>query len=151
MGVKNNVIPDRACLITTFLNPDSFLTFMKRLLVVSVLLLSLFLSACSGAQVPSAVQDAPASAPADVPTAGNSVTIQGFAFSPAELTVKKGTTVTWTNQDSAPHTVTSDSGSELSSATLSKGQSYSHTFNEAGTFEYHCNLHSTMKAKVMVE
>jgi plastocyanin len=78
------------------------------------------------------------------------VTIQGFAFSPFDLKINKGDTVIWTNKDSASHTVTSDSGSELASGTLATGQTYSHTFNEAGTFNYHCGIHLTMKARVEV-
>ena len=115
-----------------------------------LILFSVFISACSYTQAPAA-QNQPVEAQAgNSAAAENSVIMKGFAFNPAELTVKKGTTVTWTNQDSAPHTVTSDSGSELSSATLSNGQSYSHTFNEAGTFAYHCSVHPMMKAKVVV-
>ena len=79
------------------------------------------------------------------------VEISGFAFSPATLTIKKGDTVKWTNQDSTRHTVTSDSGSELDSQSLGNGQSYSHTFASAGTFNYHCALHPNMKAKIIVE
>lgn len=79
------------------------------------------------------------------------VEISGFSFQPATLTIKKGDTVKWTNQDSASHTVTSDSGSELDSELLSNEQSYSHTFDEAGTFDYHCAPHSYMKAKIIVE
>ena len=122
---------------------------MKKVMML-LIVFSLFISACSYTQAPAA-QDQPVEAQAgNADTAENAVVMKGFAFNPAELTVKKGTTVTWTNMDSAPHTVTSDSGSELSSATLSNGQSYSHTFTEAGTFAYHCGVHPTMKAKVVV-
>ena len=79
-----------------------------------------------------------------------SVAIQNFAFSPATLNINRGDTVIWTNKDSAPHTVTSDTGSEMGSSTLSTGGTYSHTFNTAGTFSYHCNIHASMKAKVIV-
>jgi amicyanin len=85
------------------------------------------------------------------PAAPNSVSIQNFAFSPSTLTVKVGTVVTWTNLDSAPHTVVSDSGSELSSDTLSNGQTYSHTFSTPGTYTYHCGVHTSMKGTVVVE
>ena len=81
----------------------------------------------------------------------NEVTLEGFAFSPLELKIKKGSTVTWTNQDSVKHTVTSDSGSELSSALIKKGETYSNVFNELGTFSYHCTPHPSMKAKIIVE
>jgi plastocyanin len=72
------------------------------------------------------------------------VTIQNFAFSPATMTVSPGDTVTWRNSDSAPHTVTSDTGSELSSPTIGQGQTYQHVFANAGSFSYHCSIHSTM-------
>lgn len=81
---------------------------------------------------------------------GEQVTIASFKFAPATLTVKKGTTVTWTNQDSVGHTVTSDAGSELDSELLEKGASYSHTFDTVGTFAYHCTPHPNMKATVVV-
>lgn len=79
-----------------------------------------------------------------------SIAISNFAFSPITLTINKGETVVWTNQDSAPHTVTSNSGSELSSATLNNRQTYSHAFNEVGTYDYHCNFHTAMKANIRV-
>lgn len=79
------------------------------------------------------------------------VTIQNFAFSPKTVTVKKGTKVTWTNQDVASHTVTSDTGSELNSELLGKGESFSHVFETSGTFAYHCTPHPNMQATVVVE
>ncbi len=83
--------------------------------------------------------------------ASASVEIKNFAFNPGTVTVKVGTKVTWTNNDSAPHTVTSDSGSPLNSKSiLSPGQSFSYTFTTAGTFPYHCTIHPTMKGQVVV-
>lgn len=82
---------------------------------------------------------------------GLNVEINGFAFSPQELTIKTGETVTWINKDNVKHTITSDSGSELSSEMLSNSQTYSHIFNTKGTFNYHCSLHSSMTAKIIVE
>lgn len=79
-----------------------------------------------------------------------SVNIQNFAFSPNTLTVKAGTTVTWTNMDSVSHTVTSDSGSELNSGNIPTGSSYSHTFNTPGTYNYHCSIHTGMVATIVV-
>ncbi len=78
------------------------------------------------------------------------IDIDGFKFSPSSLTIKKGTTIKWTNKDNAPHTVTSDSGNELSSQTLSNGQSYSHTFSAQGIYEYYCTFHTSMKGKITV-
>ena len=79
------------------------------------------------------------------------VNIENFSFSPLELKIKKGETVMWLNKDSAAHTIVSDSGNELSSATLSKGKIYFHTFNSTGTFAYHCGIHPSMKARIIVE
>jgi len=83
--------------------------------------------------------------------AGIDVQIQNFAFSPSSLTIKVGDTVTWTNKDTATHTVTSDSGGELSSPSLNKGETYSHQFASAGVYDYHCTHHPSMKAKIIVE
>lgn len=79
------------------------------------------------------------------------IEIKNFAFMPSTLTINAGDSITWTNSDSAQHTVTSDSGIELNSEMLSKGQSYSHTFNTAGTYAYHCKPHPNMKATVIVK
>jgi plastocyanin len=92
--------------------------------------------------------------PSPAPTAQPktlSVNIQNFAFSPNSLTINKGDSVVWTNMDSSSHTVTSDSGSELKSGTLSNGQTYTHTFNTAGTFTYHCSIHPMMTAEIIVQ
>ena len=80
------------------------------------------------------------------------VTIKDFAYVPATITVKKGTKVTWTNQDSTRHDVTPDSESDnfKASELLSKGESYSFTFNTAGTYTYHCGPHPQMKGTVIV-
>lgn len=89
--------------------------------------------------------------PSASPVAASSVTIQDFAFSPSAITVKKGTTVTWTNKDSAAHTVTeTDSQAGPKSGTLETGKSYSFTFNTVGTFNYHCSIHSSMTGTVTV-
>lgn len=91
---------------------------------------------------------APAPAPASAPSPV-SAQISNFAFSPANITVAKGTTVTWTNNDGVTHTVTGDSGGP-NSPFLSKGATYSYTFNTAGTFPYHCTPHPSMKGTVTV-
>ncbi len=85
------------------------------------------------------------------PEETNSVTIENFAFSSDDITVKKGTTVTWTNKDSAAHTVTADDGNGPNSQTLAQGDSYSFKFDKAGTFKYHCQIHSSMTGTVTVE
>jgi plastocyanin len=77
------------------------------------------------------------------------VTIQGFAFNPQEITVAVGDTVTWTNMDSATHTVTFDEGDD-SSGNIANGDTYEETFDTAGTFAYHCSIHSSMTGTVTV-
>ena len=85
------------------------------------------------------------------PTATNSVTIQNYAFSPSAITVKKGTSVTWTNQDSVTHTVTETDGKTgPSSGNLEPGKTYSFTYNTTGSFAYHCSIHTDMIGTVTV-
>ena len=79
------------------------------------------------------------------------IEISNFEFTPNVLTVNIGETVVWTNKDSASHTVTSDNGNELNSEALATGKSYSHLFSQTGEFEYHCNFHTMMKAKIIVK
>jgi plastocyanin len=78
------------------------------------------------------------------------IAIEGFAFGPADITIPVGTTVTWTNNDGAPHTATADDGS-FDSGNLSTGDSFSFTFDTPGTYTYHCNVHPNMTATITVE
>ena len=87
-------------------------------------------------------------APAATGTAPR-VDIAGFAYKPATIRVKVGTTVRWTNRDDAPHTVTAASGS-FTSKQLGKGGVYSRRFTGAGTHAYLCALHPNMKGRVVV-
>lgn len=133
---------------------------MRRIIPLgTVLAVGIAVAACSGS---GATPSAPSSAAPSVglsaePSASNAggggggeaVTIKGFAFAPAALSVKVGTTVTWTNRDNAPHTVTFDVGND-SSGDLANGATYSETFTTAGTFAYHCAIHPNMKATVTV-
>lgn len=88
--------------------------------------------------------------PEEVTSAEATVTIEGFAFNPTEVRISAGGTVTWQHKDPAPHTVTSDNG-EFDSGSLSQGDNWSFTFEKPGTYEYHCEIHPSMKAKVIVE
>lgn len=81
-------------------------------------------------------------------SAVNAVIIQNFAFSPAALTIKKGATVTWINNDSTPHQIKS---ATFNSDQLSKGQTFSFTLDTAGTFDYFCAIHPSMLGKIIVE
>jgi len=88
--------------------------------------------------------------PHAIPVAADTgVNIQNFAFQPTPLMITVGMTVTWTNRDSASHTTTSDSGI-WNSGPLSNGKSFSFTFNQAGTFAYHCDIHPNMHGMIVV-
>ena len=87
----------------------------------------------------------------DKAVATEEVEIEDFAFSPARITVKKGTTVTWTNKDDVEHNVAFDDGGGAEDAKLiGKNESVSFTFNKTGEFAYHCSPHPYMKATVVV-
>lgn len=78
------------------------------------------------------------------------VGIKDFKFGPKLLKIKAGTKVTWTNNEAVPHTATADKG-EFDSGNIANGQSYSFTFDKAGTYKYHCNYHgSSMSGTVKV-
>lgn len=96
----------------------------------------------------------PAGAPtsttgSSAPVAGDAVSIDNFAFVPATLTVRAGSTVTWTNHDEEPHTVAASDGSFKSPGMGAQG-TYSHTFPAAGKFDYVCSIHPYMHATVVV-
>ena len=131
-------------------------------------LLGLILAGCGAAPTPGSPADKvpPASMPSDTiaptptpepvntPAPGASgatadIAIQGFAFSPADITVKAGTEVRWTNKDTADHTVAGDDGSWASGG-MAKGDSYSRVFDTVGTFTYKCGIHPSMKGTITV-
>ena len=83
-------------------------------------------------------------------TGGKTVIMKNFAFDPAELKIKAGDTVVWTNKDSIPHNLVSDSF-EIISPTVPIGGTYSHTFKTTGEYPYNCEIHTGMKGKIIVE
>jgi plastocyanin len=78
------------------------------------------------------------------------VSIKNFSFGDP-LDVAVGTTVTWTNEDSVPHTVTQDGSGGFQSGKIDPGGTFSFTFDQAGTFDYHCEYHANMKSTVTVK
>lgn len=82
--------------------------------------------------------------------ADHAVAISGSAYSPANVTVAVGDTVTWTNSDQISHTATADGGS-FDTGALGNGASGTVTFSNAGTFPYHCSIHPDMTGSVVVE
>ena len=129
-------------------------------------LVAVFVAVGCGSSSSAATTSSPAapaaSASAGATTSGASVTIQNFTFTPSTLTIKPGTTVTWTNKDSVPHDVTSTNGpgvnatqtSLYTSGTLSTGQTFTFTYTKKGTYFYECKIHAaepSMHAKVIVK
>src|SRR5215207_2592984 len=112
---------------------------------------------------PAAVPEQPAAAPAppDEPArerkhrtvaraaASDSVTIADFQFTPAQITIDQGDTVTWTNNGPSAHSATAPDGS-FDTGILPAGESRSHTFSDAGTFSYICTPHPNMHGTIVV-
>lgn len=82
--------------------------------------------------------------------AGDKVQIKDFLFNPETIDVAVGTKITFTNEDSAPHTATSDADGGFDTGTLKQGDSRSVTLTKAGTFDYVCTIHPFMNATVTV-
>jgi plastocyanin len=84
-------------------------------------------------------------------TSTTEVKIDNFSFGPAVLTVKVGTTVTWTNRDDIPHTVVStDDPQMFKSKVLDTDEKFSFTFSKAGTYPYFCSIHPKMTGRIVV-
>ncbi|HYK99372.1 MAG TPA: cupredoxin domain-containing protein [Candidatus Acidoferrales bacterium] len=122
-----------------------------RLAIPSAIAALTFVACASTASAPTASAAASSAAPA---AATKTVTIKGFAFSPATLTIAKGTVVTVSNQDSATHTFTSGANRTKDGKIdqqISGGNDATVTFDTPGTFEIFCSIHSSMKMTVTVQ
>jgi amicyanin len=82
--------------------------------------------------------------------AAPSVHIDNFTFAPQEITITRGTTLTWVNDDDIPHTIAATNQAFRSKA-MDTEQMFSFTFTEPGTYEYFCSLHPHMQGKVIVK
>jgi plastocyanin len=130
---------------------------MKRVIVVLLVGSSLALAACGGsddATPATAAASTPAAAATPKPApsgGGDSIAIKGFAFAPDTIQAKVGRKITWTNGDTAAHTVTATSGADFDSGTLAQGASFSFTPEKAGTIAYICEIHPSMVGTIEVE
>jgi plastocyanin len=86
--------------------------------------------------------------PAGVKPDKNTVVIRDYRYDPAVLTISKGETVTWINQDSVAHTAT---GKGFDSGLLNRGSTYKFTFKDSGAFDYICTPHPYMKGSIVVK
>lgn len=126
-----------------------------RLAVVSAILMVAF--ACGGSSSPSIPSPSPTPSPTPPPGAPSAAvaipvgaeSLGNRAYTPDELTVAVGTTVTWTNTDSISHTSTSDA-TGWNSGIVAPGGRFSFAFQTTGTFQYHCAIHPGMVGTVVV-
>lgn len=110
-------------------------------LMLSLMVLTLFagLTGCGG------------SSSTSTPTGSTeSVSIEEYAFTPADLTIAKGTTVKFSNGDSTNHTATATDSSVLDTGTIAPGKSKTVSFERPGTFQYFCAFHPFMKGTITV-
>jgi plastocyanin len=91
-------------------------------------------------------QEAPAAT-----SGGAQVTMKDIKFNPSTVNVKVGDTVTWTNDDTVDHDVTSDTFKSGSAGGLAGGDTFEHKFDKAGTFKYQCTVHPGMTGEVVVK
>jgi plastocyanin len=93
-----------------------------------------------------------ASHPSQIPSTGT-INIKNMIFSPSQISIQKGGTVTWTNNDNTSHTVVDDLSNVggPSSGDIAPGSSYSFTFTKAGSYQYHCRIHPSMRGTIVVK
>lgn len=106
----------------------------KAFILITLLFGLLIFTSCTAAKTPVTQQP--------------SISIQNNSFSPQILTIKAGTTVTWTNNDTTIHNIKS---TYFNSPDLAKGNTYMYTFNQAGTYDYSCGIHASMTGRIIVE
>src|SRR5438046_7198147 len=87
-------------------------------------------------------------APAVAVKGGAKVSIANFAFTPGEITIAPGETVTWTNDDGAPHGLEYNDGAKGVDPLL-PGSSFTRRFDQPGTYEYNCSVHPYMAGRVV--
>ncbi|HII93449.1 MAG TPA: cupredoxin family copper-binding protein [Methanosarcina sp.] len=134
---------------------------MRKELAVFIVLLGIFLVAgCTGNE-PATPAETPEATPVETPVAPVSdvtpqpvdkgkiveVDIQNSSFNPQSVEILTGDTVRWTNKDSIAHTVT---GPTFDSKVLENGDTYEFLFTDAGTYNYKCSIHPSMKGTVVV-
>ena len=83
--------------------------------------------------------------------AAAAISIDNFTFNPQSLTVKAGTTVTWTNKDDIPHGIAATNNAFKRSQALDTDDSYSFTFTTPGTYQYFCYIHPHMTGTIVVQ
>jgi len=122
---------------------------MKNLFILVLMIGCVFVFGCSTSQTTTTTSSV---TPTTVPGVSATVNIASFAFNPSSLTVLAGTTVTWTNNDSASHSVISSAGpASFSSSVFGPGSTFFFQFTAVGTYEYHCGVHTFMTGTIIVQ
>ena len=127
---------------------------MRRILPALCAVVALAAAGC-GSSNSSSTSSGSSSGSASTPAASSSgggvaIKMQNIAFDPKAVTVKVGQKVTWTNDDSVDHNVTSQSGETIKSQNFGKGATFSFTPTKAGTIKYVCTIHPGMEATLTV-
>jgi plastocyanin len=116
---------------------------------LGVALSLVFVASCGGDSQPSSpTMPTPNGVSVSIVSGSSSLTTS--AYNPNPITVQRGGTVIWMNNDNTPHTSTSDTGA-WSSGTIAAGGSFSATFQNSGSFTYHCTIHPNMIGTVNVQ
>lgn len=117
---------------------------------VSIVLLAFVAAAVAAAALVISHGSGPSTRSAALAGGSETIEISNFAYSPASVTVKVGTTITFKNEESVEHTATSNTEGLFDTGTLGKGQSVRVKMNKVGTFSYHCSFHAFMHGTIKV-
>jgi plastocyanin len=128
---------------------------MRRILLALGAVVALAAAGCGGSNSSSTSSGSSSSASTSTAAAASSgggvaIKMQNIAFDPKSVTVKVGQKVTWTNDDTVDHNVTSQSGETIKSDNFGKGGTFSFTPTKAGTIKYVCTIHPGMTATLTV-
>ena len=128
---------------------------MKKLLALLIACLALTVAACGGDDDDDGGSTGAATTEQPAPSGGEAVTVDipDISFDPADVTVKAGETVTWTNSDDIQHTVTQvgGPGPAFDSGNLDPGDEFEQTFDKKGKIDYVCTIHAGQEGSVTVE
>ncbi len=119
--------------------------YFSSLIIATIFLLSFFLVTSISCNKSSS------NSPATTGGGGTTATLNILSMTfPPSATVKLGTTIKWVNEDGFAHTVTSDDGTSFDSGNLAGGATFTYVASKAGSFPYHCNIHSSMTSTLIV-
>ena len=126
---------------------------MRRILLALCAVVALAAAGCggsNGSSTSSGSSSGASTAAASSSGGGVAIKMQNIAFDPKAVTVKVGQKVTWTNEDTVDHNVTSQSGETIKSDNFGEGGTFSFTPKKAGTIKYVCTIHPGMTATLTV-